>query len=249
MHDDRPAAANGALREVGNGIASKRAAWSFGGAVPEQFFEHAVQSIPGYEEGHRLVCSLSEFFCGPNSTAYEIGSSTGELIRKLAAANSSKANVRWVGIDNVQAMVDKARLRCADLENVAFVCEDIASFEFEECDFLASYYVIQFVPRRARPMLLRKIYNALRPGGAFVWFEKIRGADARFQDIMSQMYNEFKLEHGFTSEQIMAKTLSLKSVLEPLSSQENAELLAEAGFRAVTPVYRNICFEGLLCIK
>lgn len=235
--------------EVGHGIASKRAAWSFGGEVPKSFVEHAIQSIPGYEEGHDLVCSVSEFFCIPNSICYEIGCSTGRLIRKLATTNKNKDNIRWVGIDNIPEMIDAARSSCADLGNVEFLCDDICAFEFEKCDFLASYYVIQFVPPRQRQLLLDKIYNSLNWGAAFVWFEKVRGPDARFQDILAQMYNEFKLARGFTPDQIIAKTLSLKSILEPFSSQGNRDLLARAGFQDVVPIYRNICFEGLLCIK
>jgi len=251
-HDDsKPPSATGpgTSREVGNGIASKRAAWSFAGEVPKNFSEHAIQSIPGYEDGHRLVCSLSEFFCIPNSTCYEIGSSNGQLIRKLAMANDCKDNIKWIGIDNVPAMIDAARESCADLDNVEFCCEDICAFEFNKCDFLVSYYLIQFVPPRERQLLIDRIYNALKWGGAFVWFEKVRGPDARFQDILTQMYNEFKLEKGFTPDQIMAKTASLKSVLEPFSSQGNLDLLTRAGFKDVVPVYRNICFEGVLCIK
>lgn len=235
--------------QVGNGIASKRAAWSFGGDVPKNFTEHALLSIPGYEEGHRLICSVSEFFCIPNSTCYEIGSSNGQLIRKLAIANSCKDNIKWIGIDNVQAMIDAARDCCSDLDNVEFCCEDICSFEFNKCDFLVSYYLIQFVPPRERQLLIDKIYNSLKWGGAFVWFEKVRGPDARFQDILTQMYTEFKLEKGFTPDQIIAKTASLKSVLEPFSSQGNLDLLTRAGFKDIVTVYRNICFEGLLCIK
>ena len=56
-------------------------------------------------------------------------------------------------------------------------------------------------------------------GGAFVLFEKVRGPDARFQDILSQLYNEFKLRNGFSSEEIVEKTRSLKGVLEPFSTQ------------------------------
>jgi len=240
-----PNAAHG----VGNGIASKRAAWSFGGDVPTNFLAHAIQSIPGYEEGHRLACSVSEFFCIPNSVCYEIGSSTGLLTRKLALINSSKENIKWIGLDSVPAMVDVARASCSDLPNVNFVCDDICAFDYQKCDFLVSYYVIQFVPPRQRQLLIDRIFSSLNWGGAFIWFEKVRGPDARFQDILTQMYNEFKLDKGFTPDQIMAKTSSLKSVLEPFSSQGNLDLLTRAGFKDVVTIYRNMCFEGLLCIK
>ena len=40
--------------------------------------------------------------------------------------------------------------------------------------------------------------------------EKVRGPDARFQDILNQAYIEFKLSQGFSESQIINKSKSLK---------------------------------------
>ena len=119
----------------------------------------------------------------------------------------------------------------------------------EMSDFIVSYYVIQFVPPRDRQLLIDKIYERLNWGGAFVWFEKVRGPDARFQDIMTNMYHNYKLENGFSWDEIMNKANSLKGAMEPFSSQGNRELLERAGFKDIMPIYRNLCFEGVVCIK
>jgi tRNA (cmo5U34)-methyltransferase len=80
-------------------------------------------------------------------------------------------------------------------------------------------------------------------------FEKVRAPDARFQDMMVGMYNEFKLDQGFDYEEIVTKTRSLKGVLEPFSTQGNLDLFARAGFKDVTTVMKYICFEGFIAIK
>ena len=36
--------------------------WDFGGKVSKTFVEHAKKSIMGYEEGHEIICKLSDFF-------------------------------------------------------------------------------------------------------------------------------------------------------------------------------------------
>jgi tRNA (cmo5U34)-methyltransferase len=234
---------------VGHGIAAPKASWSFDGDVANNFVAHIRQSVPGYEDGHRLVCKASNFFCLPDSVCYEIGVSSGELIRKLSDDNSSKSKIRWIGIDNVPQMIDAARIHCTGVTNVELVCDDVRSFDFEKCDLIVSYYAIQFVPPRERQRLIDQIFESLNWGGGFIWFEKVRGPDARFQDMLTNMYNNFKLEQGFTPEEILAKTESLKSVLEPFSSQGNLDLLSRAGFKDVMSIYRNICFEGLVCIK
>ena len=61
--------------------------------------------------------------------------------------------------------------------------------------------------------------------------EKVRGPDARFQDMLNQVYIEYKLSQGFTESQIIGKSKSLKGILEPFSSKGNLELLKEPGLR------------------
>ena len=61
--------------------------------------------------------------------------------------------------------------------------------------------------------------------------EKVRGPDARFQDIFNQIYVEYKLSKGYTAEEIINKANSLKSVLEPFSSSGNLQMLKELVLR------------------
>jgi tRNA (cmo5U34)-methyltransferase len=80
-------------------------------------------------------------------------------------------------------------------------------------------------------------------------FEKVRGADARFQDIMTQLYNDYKIDAGYTAENIISKARSLKGVLEPFSTQGNIDLLRRANFVDICTVQKYVCFEGFLAIK
>ena len=238
-----------AAPNVGHSIATERANWSFDGSVAETFVDHVRQSVPGYDEGHDIVCRLSDFFCLEDSVCYELGTSTAQLLRKLAEHNSHKPRIRWIGIDAMQPMIEKANRHCAGIPNIEFACDDVRLVELKKADFVVAYYVVQFVPPRDRQQLIDKIYNALNWGGGFIWFEKVRGPDARFQDMLTSLYNNFKLEQGFTAEEVLNKAESLKAVMEPFSSQGNLDLLTRAGFVDIMPVYRNICFEGLVCIK
>lgn len=86
-------------------------------------------------------------------------------------------------------------------------------------------------------------------GWAFLFFEKVRAPDARFQDIMSLIYNEFKIKNGFSSSEIIEKSRSLKGVLDPFSSNENLLFLKRAGFKDYMSVFKFISFEGFIAIK
>lgn len=234
---------------VGHDIEARNAGWSFADNVAETFVDHIRQSVPLYEEGHDLICQLTDFFVKPDSLVYELGTSTGELIRKMAMHNSGKPNVRWTGIDIEPAMVAQAAKHCSDVPAVKIIHDDARFMDLDAADMIVSYYTMQFIPPRYRQDLITKIYDTLNWGGAFVMFEKVRGPDARFQDILSQLYIEFKMRNGFDSEEILEKQRSLKGVLEPFSTQGNLDLLSRAGFQDVTTVQKSLCFEGFLAIK
>jgi tRNA (cmo5U34)-methyltransferase len=77
----------------------------------------------------------------------------------------------------------------------------------------------------------------------------VRGPDARFQDILSALYNDIKVDNNFNADEIINKSASLRGVMEPFSTQGNIELLNRAGFKDIVTVFKYICFEGFIAIK
>lgn len=77
----------------------------------------------------------------------------------------------------------------------------------------------------------------------------MRAPDARFQDMMSSLYIDFKLQQGFTEQEVVNKSRRLKGVLEPFSTQGNLELMQRSGFSDIMTVFKHLCFEGFLAIK
>ncbi len=236
------------LTNVGEDIVADNASWTFGDSVPSGFTEHVKRSVPYYEDGHDIVCKLSDFFLKDGSICYELGVSTGSLIKKLSEHHKNR-NVRFVGIDLEEKMIEQAKKEIGDDKKIQVITGDINAYEYEPADLIVSYYTIQFVPPRLRQYLIDTIYKSLNWGGAFIMFEKVRACDARFQDIMTLLYSDYKLEQGYTSEEIIAKTRSLKGVLEPFSTQGNLDLLKRAGFVDYMTVMKHLCFEGFLAIK
>lgn len=235
--------------KAGKSLLSKESNWNFGGDVPDHFVDHIRASVPFYDEGHELICQLSTFFCQKDSQCYEIGTSTGELIKHLALYNKHKPSINWVGLDTEPAMIKKAREHTSDIDNISIMEEDARLFDFQPSDFIVSYYTIQFIPPRYRQELFNKLYQSLNWGGALLVFEKVRAPDARFQDIMTQLYMEMKKRNGFSADEIYNKSESLKSVMEPFSTQGNIDLMKRAGFVDITTVFKHVCFEGFLAIK
>jgi tRNA (cmo5U34)-methyltransferase len=234
---------------VGEGISAGNAAWSFGGKTVDGFAEHVRRSVPMYENGHHLICQLSDFFVQSDSMVYELGTSLGELLLQLASRHKHRKDCKFVGIDIQPEMVEKAKEATRGERNISIELDDLVTCTLDPSDLIVSYYCIQFISPRHRQAVIDKIYSSLNWGGAFIWFEKVRGPDARFQDIVSALYMDFKLEQNYTPEEIVAKSRSLKGVLEPFSTQGNLGLLGRAGFSDVMTVFKYICFEGFLAIK
>lgn len=236
------------MTDVGNGLSAETAGWQFGGRVPEKFLSHAKQSIPLYSLGHDLILEISDFFIQPHSVIYDLGCSTGQLLSLLCNRVSSEKNVEFLGIDAEIDMIDYAKKHHAH-PFISYIHQDIRLCSLKKSNLIIAYYTLQFISPEYRQTVIQSIYDALNWGGAFILFEKVRGADARFQDILTTLYTEFKLKNGFSAEEILGKTKSLKGVLEPFSTQGNLDLLKRAGFQDIMSIMKYMCFEGFLAIK
>jgi tRNA (cmo5U34)-methyltransferase len=233
---------------AGDGIAATRGEWSFAGDTAANFDAHVSKSVPLYYEGHKLVTDLSDYFVGNDSIVYEIGCSTAALTKKLAQHHASK-KARFVGLEIEQDMTDIAARNCARLPNVEIRCGDATQWDFEKSDLIVAYYTVQFVPPKHRQALVDRLYESLNWGGALMLFEKVRAPDARFQDMISQAYVDFKLDNGYSPDEILTKARSIRRVLEPFSTQGNVDMLKRAGFVDVMTVMKYLCFEGFVAIK
>jgi len=231
----------------GDGIKADNAAWKFNGEMVEQFETHVEKSVPFYSEGHDLVAKLSDYFVKEDSICYELGSSTGKLSYKLALRHEGK-NGQFIGLEIEEDMVKKAE-DSYHHDSLDFECVDINTAVFEKADLIVAYYTVQFVHPKQRQALIDKVYESLNWGGAFIMYEKVRANDARFQDIMTGLYTEYKLDQGYTAEEIVAKSKSLKGVLEPFSTQGNLDMLKRSGFVDILSVQKYVNFEGFLAIK
>ena len=234
--------------KVGDSIVAENANWSFGGEVCKTFDEHVSKSVPIYHEGHDLIIKVSDYFLSNDSLCYDLGCSTAELAKKLAIHTGGR-KVSIIGVDSQKEMIREAKKKCKNLKSVTLIHSDILDLEFEKSDLIICYYTMQFIQPRSRQILFDRIYDSLKWGGGFLFFEKVRAPDARFQDMMTGIYTDYKLDQGYSAEEIVSKAKSLKGVLEPFSTQGNIDLLKRAGFVDYMTVMKYVCFEGFLAIK
>jgi tRNA (cmo5U34)-methyltransferase len=237
------------MKNSRDNISKKNSDWSFKGNVYRNFERHISKSIPMYEETHKIYIRLSDFFLQDNSKIIDIGCSTGKYLKEVYLRHQkNQKKIKYIGLDTVKEMIIFSRKKNKN-NKINFIIKDVGKYNMDGACIISSFYTMQFISPKKRQFLFNKIYKSLNWGGAFFLVEKVRAPDARFQDIMNQVYLEHKIEKGFSSEEIIKKSRSLKSVMEPFSTKGNIDLLKRAGFKDILTVFKHTCFEGFLAIK
>ena len=237
--------------KVGSNIkASGVGGFSFKGSTAKYFEEHIIKSIPLFEETHKLISKLSVFFISNKSIIYDLGCSTGMASRAIVDLNCNK-NFTILGLDSSKDMISIAKKKSNKIykNKIKYFCCDVLKKKFKQSDLIISNYFIQFVHPKKRQLIFDKIYKSLNYGGGFIFFEKTRGPDARFQDMFTQLYNEYKIEEGFTEKEILNKSKSIRGFLEPFTESENFNFLKRAGFKDYVTIFKYYSFQGFLAIK
>jgi len=236
-------------KNTGHTINADNASWTFDNDVWRNFDKHINNSIPLYLLCHKLGLEISDFFLEKNSKVLDLGCSTGTFINKLNSRHKNK-KLKIEGYDAIIKMIKAAKKNNKNKNNIKILNKDIVKNKLpNKVDFISSFFTLSFIKPSDRQIVFNKIFKSLNWGGAFVFFDKVRAPDARFQDIMSQIYMNYKLDRNFSPDEILNKSNSLKGVLDPYSTNENFLFLKRSGFKDYMTVFKCITFEGFLAIK
>jgi tRNA (cmo5U34)-methyltransferase len=212
------------------------------------FVRHISSSVPGYRDLVTKSVRLSRRFIQSGTHVYDLGCSTGHLLRRIQRENhTSRPGVTYTGIDREPAFEDHwIRQRAPDLD---FRKGDVRTWPYEKASLVASHFTVQFIPPMDKRALLNRVYDSLVEGGALIIAEKTLAASARLQDALTFPYYDYKLERGFTPEQILAKERSLRGQMTLLSEAELLYVLRQVGFSEIERVWGEAPFAGFLALK
>jgi tRNA (cmo5U34)-methyltransferase len=229
---------------VGDGIQAAPNHWSFAGEVWRHFDSHIERSVPFFPQLHETIVRLAEQLVPAGGRVYELGCSTGNLCRKLERRLDDTIDV--VGVDVEPNMIAAARNLGG---SIRYHCADLRTYTLEPCHLAILCYCLQFIDPAERLALLSIVANTLEPGGAVIVAEKVKRRHARMNTLLQQAHCQYKLDQGFTSDEIEAKEKSLDGVMTPLYEDENPQLLTQAGLRDVHCIFRNLTFEAYIAFK
>ncbi|HEY5587718.1 MAG TPA: methyltransferase domain-containing protein [Candidatus Paceibacterota bacterium] len=238
--------------KIDNNVTSEEANWKFDSNVVTIFDEHVRKSVPLYDNFHKAIADLSDWFIEENTNVYDIGTSTGECIHNLIHKHKNK-KVNYIGIDSSIDMVNKAKDRFKEYDNVNIINADITindnQLVINNASFITSILTMQFIPERKRFDVIDKIYKGINRGSAFIMVEKIVGNNARFDEMFIELYHDMKIVNGLTEQEVVAKSRAIRGVMRPNTVEENKSMLKEAGFKDIDVFFKWCNFAGYIAIK
>ena len=212
----------------------------------EGFDTHIDLSIRGYSNLIDDVLKLSEYFVEDETNVVDIGCSTGKMLKAMINQNSFSSNVEYTGIELEKEFV--AGWEEDTKPNLYFYNLDVRDYDFENCSFVSSIFTLMFMPPHQRETVIKNVYNGLNSGGAFVFSEKTMADSAKIQDIRTFTYYDYKRK-SFTTDDIMDKEKTLRSMAKPNTREELLNMCKAAGFSKIESFWQNHAFVGFLAIK
>lgn len=228
--------------------------FEFDAAVAGVFDDMVSRSVPHYADIQRLQTELIlSFLPEEESLVCDLGCSTGTTIALLASHPRCPAGARFLGIDNSPDMLAQAAEKLgrhrAD-QRVTLLEGDLdAGVEIPPCNVVLMNWTLQFVRPLYRESLVRQVFAALRPGGAFFLSEKILVSHSLLNRVYIELYLRYKQENGYSDGEIQRKREALENVLVPYRIDENEVMLERSGFRFVDTYFRWLNFACLLAVK
>lgn len=219
-------------------------AWEFDQSVTEAFDDMLTRSVPDIDEMRRGVTALATSYLPENGVVLDIGCSRGSA---LAHVIEQRPDVRAIGVEISEPMLDAARQRFADNSNVTIIKHDLRDgLPDVQADVTLSILTLQFTPLEYRQNLMATIHE--RTSRALILVEKVLGATAEINNSMVKAYYDMKRLNGYSDEAIERKRLSLEGVLVPVTAAWNEDLIRAAGWHSVDAFWRWMNFAGWVAL-
>ncbi len=224
--------------------------FSFDHEVSEIFPDMAKLSIPLFYETHALHASLCKPWMEQESVdILDVGASRGAFLSALEKRyDMQRSGVRVLACD---ISLDMCLYLQQDFPWATVIQADIADQNNEvrpdSWDIINCTYVVQFVKPEHQVTVLRRLARALKPGGVLFLGQKMSvfGPAGR---MMHDQYIQFRMDNGYTREEIEAKTQALAGSMSTMPDNVLYDYLNKYGLH-VMETSRWTVFNNYMCTK
>jgi SAM-dependent methyltransferase len=160
-----------------------------------RFAWHFARGKLGYDPVFRHL--LADGLIAPHARVLDIGCGQGLLASLLRACGEMRATGDWprswppapggaqvTGIELMQRDVERARTALGESADLRFVCGDMRNVPFPESDAVVILDVLHYVTHAEQDAVLRRVRDALVPGGRLLL--RVGDANARRGFAISQ---------------------------------------------------------------
>ena len=225
--------------------------FTFDESVAEVFPDMIQRSVPGYSNIITAIGMLAERFVTANSNIYDLGCSRGAATLS-ARRHINQPNVKIIGVDNSQPMVERCRQHVSAYHSdipVEILCDDIRHIEIKNASMVILNFTLQFLTPQDRVALLEKIHQGLNPNGVLVLSEKFRFEDEHTNDLLIDLHHQFKRANGYSELEVSQKRTALENVMRTDSIETHKARLKNVGFSHVELWFQCFNFGSMIAMK
>jgi tRNA (cmo5U34)-methyltransferase len=221
--------------------------FDFGEKTTSVFDDMLNRSVPFYGEIQRMIGEISADFASNGSRIYDLGCSTCNSFLAIDHFLPADADVRFVGIDSSEDMLEKAKqkiTRAKFSHDYELGLGDLnTGVRIENASVVLMVLTLQFVRPLNRNRLISDIYNGLNENGCLILVEKVLGESSAFNRLFIKHYYDLKKRRGYSELEISQKREALENILIPYRLEENKDLLKSCGFQEIEILFKwyNFC--------
>jgi tRNA (cmo5U34)-methyltransferase len=227
--------------------------FTFGKDTAAVFDDMLDRSVPFYGEMQRMLGELAADFAVDGTTIYDLGCSTANTFLSVGALLRPDSNVRFVGLDSSEDMLQKAEQKLTATQfpwPYSLTLHDLNDgLAIENASVALMTLTLQFVRPLNREALISSVYRGLNHNGCFLLVEKVLGEHSTFNRLFINHYYEMKRRKGYSDLEIAQKREALENVLIPYRLEENKRLLRHVGFQHVDVFFKWYNFCGIVAVK
>jgi len=227
--------------------------FDFGRKTAAVFDDMLNRSVPFYGEIQRMIGEISADFACDGSRIFDLGCSTCNSFLAIDHFLPNDSNVRFIGIDSSEDMLEKARQKMTEVKfarDYELRLGDLnTGIHIENASVVLMVLTLQFVRPLYRNHLISNIYNGLNDNGCLILVEKVVGENSTFNRLFIKHYYELKKRNGYSELEISQKREALENILIPYRLEENKELLKSCGFQHVDILFKWYDFCAMIALK
>jgi tRNA (cmo5U34)-methyltransferase len=207
----------------------------------------AEQFIPGRRAIFVIVESaFLELLPASGARILVVGAGGGEEILRLGTDNPTWS---FVGIDTSEPMVDVARRRLdASPVGQRAAVRTMPIDKLDERDFDAATCILtaHFVPDDGAKLdFLKAIRARLKPGAPLAIVDGVGVAGEPETELLRRIWVRHAIRNGVAADMARSNGDNFKKVAVVSAAREE-QLLAEAGFKNLVPIFRGLAIQGWL---